>query len=341
MTERGVPPEEPPSQPPAAETEPYVAATVDAGQTGQRPAEAVEVHHTVEEVARRAQETLEHATEGVRKGWDKLSTYWEHWYEEHRGDSASHPTDAAEGAAAATGEGGPASSLSWRDFSTFVASHAPVAESWLRGGSRPANGDAEATGALTSTASVTGSAALTAAERQVRDCIRGGSASELEQLFQQQFGGEVEALTGSDSASAVVDSFYVQLVQRYRCVYNDLTPERAVTICGRLFLTPTSLAFLSEPGGTGAWAPSTEDVGAATCPEPVQLLAALETVAKVQRGRDRHIRIVTASQQQYVLKVLGDASDFEAAIGILERTWRAAHLPSTTSSSTAVDNKPT
>ena len=341
MTERGGPSEEPPSQPPAVETEPYVAATVDAGQTGERPAEAVEVHHTVEEVARRAQETLEHATEEVRKGWGKLSTYWERWYEEHRGDSASHPTDAAEGATAATEEGGPAASLSWRDFSTFVASHAPVAESWLRGGSRSANGGAEATGALTNTASATGPAALTAAERQLCECIRGGSASELEQLFQQQFGGEMEALTGGDTASAVVDSFYVQLVQRYRCVYNDLTPERAVTLCGRLFLTPTSLAFLSEPGGIDTWAPSTEDVSAATRPEPVRLLAALQTVAKVQRGRDCHIRIVTVSQQQYVLKVLGGASDFEAAIGILERTWRAAHLPSTTSSSTAAGNRPT
>lgn len=129
---------------------------------------------------------------------------------------------------------------------------------------------------------------------------------------------------GLDQGENIIESFACSLLQKYRCHFNNLTPEIPVAFAGHLYITKHNTCFFLD---------------ATLHQERHEIPLAMsfsEVVAinKAKKGDDL-IRIVVdevvddedaeeddgTTRSQYIFTDFSDSEAFESALGILEQMW--------------------
>jgi hypothetical protein len=298
-----------------------------------------ELNQRLEDAARKAQETLEHASLELRKRLSKLSTLVGTLYEEQHSASESVSSEQrGEHKPPDPGEAASGSLLdSWRSFSNFVSAHMNLDESGYRF-LEPAR---ESKNSVASSDVVDADAAFAALlESNDPACFQKLFERYFAQKESRELGASEQRDTGGPEgapdaehdttrAQRVVDAFRVALVQRYRCSHNDLTPERRYLLPGRLFITKTHVAFLSSMDAARMFDETSYETDIRPSfirHEPIRLLLALQDVTKVQRGKGMNLRLVTSEDQSYIFGEFRSTVEFEAALCMIEQTWRSLQL---------------
>lgn len=295
-----------------------------------------DLNQRLEEAARKAQETLGQASEQVRKRFDKLSTLVSALYEEDGTENTRSEKDTETPVASAAS----ASSgflESWRSFSEFVSAHMSLKETsypFLEKNQEKSAG--------------TGTRAAADTDNIYAKLLESDDMSSLQTLYDRYFSNEetrdmatspkagpaaskdeTAVETEAHLSQRVVDSYRIELVQRYRCIHNDLTPERRFHLPGRLFITKTHVAFLSSLEAAYDFAEpryETDIQPGFIRHEPIRCSVALADVSKVQRGKGMNLRLVTKTEQQYIFGSFRSQVEFEAALSMIEHTWRSVQL---------------
>jgi len=183
----------------------------------------------------------------------------------------------------------------------------------------------------------------------------------LRELF-----GELDASTGRDkldamAREAVLDSFECELVQKYRCYHNSITPERVFSHAGTLFVTESHLAFAERAQhATPSLAsflqlgsPSDES-GTGKANAPIRVLHSIESVQKIQTNAsggsaEQHslllLRVVLHDKSSVIFGRFSSATAYNEASSLLKHikesiaSTTAAHTsaaaPSTVKASTS------
>ncbi|KAA8499092.1 hypothetical protein FVE85_6677 [Porphyridium purpureum] len=106
----------------------------------------------------------------------------------------------------------------------------------------------------------------------------------------------------------IVDSFHCELVQKYRCYHNSITPEKTFTIRGMLFILEWHIAFASNS--------STRFDSAGTA--PVRLLVKMDQVAKVQQAQRGLMRLLMHDKSSLIVGGFQNPSDCNGASALIE-----------------------
>lgn len=313
------------------------------GAESEAAAPESDLNRRLEEAARKAQETLGQASEQARKRLEKLSTLVSALYQQEGKENTGAKEDGAAAAqpreARSGSETGPSSGFldSWRSFSEFVSAHMSLKETGYPFLDTKQEGKA---------VSATSRAADIDAE--YTRLLENDDAQSLQALFERYFlqgpvrdkdpATEVDSVAPKKEVSVgfepgpdqrVVDSYRVELVQRYRCVHNELTPERRFLLPGRLFITKEYVAFLSSLEAAHIFVEpvSETDIRPGFIRhEPIRCYLALADVSKVQRGKGMNLRLITKTQEQYIFGGFRSEVEFEAALSMIEHTWRSVQL---------------
>jgi hypothetical protein len=120
-----------------------------------------------------------------------------------------------------------------------------------------------------------------------------------------------------DLDEEVVDHFACALVQKYRCFINNATPEKTLTVRGRLYITTAHLA-IHIYDDQGAFDNTT-----------FRITVPFADVGRVQKGVKAMMRVITndASQSSFIFADFETDTHFAAALSLVEQMIEAAIPP--------------
>lgn len=120
-----------------------------------------------------------------------------------------------------------------------------------------------------------------------------------------------------DAEDQVIDHFECALVQKYRCYLNNATPEKTYPLRGRLYISTTHLAmYVTDDGG-------------AFGKQPFGIAIAFADVGKIlkQKGANAMLKLVTKSQQSYIVADFESDAHFSGALSLIEHMKSGSAQP--------------
>lgn len=109
-----------------------------------------------------------------------------------------------------------------------------------------------------------------------------------------------------DESEDVIDHYRCTLLQKYRCYLNNETPEKSLSVRGRLFVSTSHLAmYVFDDGGAFDGA-------------KFHVSVPLAEVARVQKGAKSMMRVITSSQSSYIFAEFESEAHFAGALSLVE-----------------------
>lgn len=109
-----------------------------------------------------------------------------------------------------------------------------------------------------------------------------------------------------DESEDVIDHYRCTLLQKYRCYLNNETPEKSLSVRGRLFVSTSRLAmYVFDDGGAFDGA-------------KFHVTVPLAEVARVQKGAKSMMRVITSSQSSYIFAEFESETHFAGALSLVE-----------------------
>lgn len=117
-----------------------------------------------------------------------------------------------------------------------------------------------------------------------------------------------------DTDDEVVDHYRCTMLQKYRCYLNNATPEKALPLRGRLFVTTSNIAmYVTEDGGAFGG-------------RSFVVTIPFQDVVKIQKGARAMLRVITNAQPQasYIFAEFESETHYSGALSLLEQLNGAA-----------------
>jgi hypothetical protein len=109
-----------------------------------------------------------------------------------------------------------------------------------------------------------------------------------------------------DVEDDVVDHFACSLLQKYRCYLNNSTPEKTLTMRGRLFVSTANIAM------------HVFDAGELFGDSKFTIVVPFTDVARVQKGSKAMMRVITKSQTSFIFANFESDTHFNASLNLVE-----------------------